>query len=120
MVLGNITVLETPILVLACATWDKQWSQKRIRIHSDDAATFAAVEQRRVKDDRLMDLRAIHFIEAKHNFLLSIEHIPGKENVMADAISREQFARFKEHIRVIGSAPSTIHKPVVIPESIPR
>ncbi len=117
---GNIAVLEMLILLFACSTWGAQWHCKRIRIHSDNAGTVAGVEQRRVKDDRLMELlRTLHAIEAMHNFLLSIEHIPGKQNVMADAISREQFSRFRaEHVRVTGDEPNKVPTTIVpLPES---
>lgn len=105
---GNIAVLDTLILILAASTWGHLWSHKRIRIHLDSAATVAAVEQPRMKDDRLMELqRTLHFIEACCNVLLSIEHIPGKESTMADDILRSYFKIFRaEHKRVIGRPPN--------------
>ena len=114
---GNIAVLELLILVLACSTWGRSWSRKRIRIHSDNYATVKSVEKRHVKDLRLMSLlRSLHAVEAEGNFLLSVVHIPGKLNVRADAISREWFGAFRcEHHRVTGSWPNVFPTDIVYP-----
>ena len=35
-------------------------------------------------------LRCLFFVEARHNFTLMPEHIPGKHNLIADKLSRDR------------------------------
>ena len=39
-------------------------------------------------------LRTLFLTAAKNNFTVSLKHLPGKINEIADALSRKQFIRF--------------------------
>lgn len=92
----SISGLELAILVIACATWGPQWSGRRIRFFSDNEAVCYAVRKRRCTDVFMSGwLRTLHFIEAQHSFSIRVDHLPGKENVLADAISRRRFDLFR-------------------------
>ena len=65
-------------------------------------------------------LRLLHSVEVEHNFLLSVEHIPGRRNTRADALSREHFALFRdEHLRATGSMPSSTATRITFPRRAP-
>jgi hypothetical protein len=92
----NIAVLELVILVVACATWGRDWARRRIMFQSDNTAVCAAVTGRRVRHLRLMSwVRELHFVEARYGFSVRVVHIPGKENTLADLISRGRIDRFR-------------------------
>ena len=48
---------------------------------------------------------------ARHSFMMRSKHIGTKENVMADAASRDDWARFYEHAHeVYGLTPEQMHR----------
>lgn len=57
-------------------------------------------------------LRALTLISMKHNFFVRARHVPGVHNVIADALSRFQEARFRE------AAPTADRDPCTIPPSL--
>ena len=67
------------------------------------------------RDEKLMHLlRCLVFTAAKFNFWFTAIHIPGAENVLADALSRGDNARFHSQ------APLRMNcHPDIIPEEIP-
>jgi hypothetical protein len=54
-------------------------------------------------------LRKLFFVAARNNFTVTIRHIPGIRNSIADAISRMQFQRF------FSLAPQASKDPTPIP-----
>ena len=57
-------------------------------------------------------LRALTLISMKHNLFVRARHVPGVHNVIADALSRFQEARFRE------AAPKGDRDPCTIPPSL--
>lgn len=82
-------------IVAAALTWGHNWRQKRIRFYCDNLAIVNSWEGKSSKHPRIMSLlRTLFLIAAKNNFTVSLKHLPGKANEIADALSRKQFTRF--------------------------
>ena len=107
----SIGYKELYAVVAACSTWGHHWSSMRLRIHCDNAAVVACIRSGTSRAPRLMPLlRCLVMICARQNFVLSAEHVAGRTNVIADALSRGQTQVFRR------AAPAAREQPDVIPE----
>ena len=83
------------VIVAAALTWGHLWEGKRIQFHCDNQAIVLAWQSRRAKQPLLMTLlRKLFLTAATGNFHVTLKHLPGHSNAIADAISRRQFTRF--------------------------
>lgn len=99
-------------IVIAGYLWGQHWSGKVIRFSSDNKAVVDVLNNLYCKDAVLMCyLRCLVFCAASHNFWFTAKHIPGKKNVLADAISRNKVDVF------LSQAPKKMKK---IPDTIPQ
>ena len=58
-----------------------------------------AINKRSVKSKNMAFLlRCLFFIEAKYSFTISAVHLPGKLNIIADPLSRNNFSLFKHNL----------------------
>ena len=81
---------------MACVLWGRQWSEKRIMLYCDNAATVAIINKGRSKVPSIMKLmRRLTYHCAICNFVVMAKHIPGCTNDIADALSRFQMDRFR-------------------------
>ena len=86
----NIAAKELVPIILTTVLWGKQWQAKHIQFHSDNMAVVHILKTNSSKDATIMHLfRCLHFFCAKHDIRTSTVHIPGVQNVMADALSRK-------------------------------
>ena len=82
-------------IVLACAVWGEEWDKKKIHVYCDNEAAVISLNSGSSKDTWTMHLiRCLFFIKAKFGLIITISHIPGKGNKLADALSRNDFAYF--------------------------
>ena len=82
-------------IVAAALTWGHLWVGKRIQFFCDNQAIVLAWQNRRAKQPLLAALlRRLFLTAATGNFHVTIKHLPGCSNAIADAISRRQFTRF--------------------------
>ena len=85
----NIATKELVPVVVGCAVWGAHWRQKVVLNQCDNMAVVDVIRSQKSKDPTIMHLlRCLHFICAYWEIELRVEHIPGKLNVMADAVSR--------------------------------
>lgn len=109
----DIDYLELFAIYAACATWGYLWAGKRIIIHTDNQPITDVWQAGTSKSPQLMVLvRAIFFEAANHQFSLSLKHIPGVQNTIADYISRFQVQKFK------ALAPDTDTSPTTLPTRV--
>jgi hypothetical protein len=86
------------------------WSKKRILFHCDNAAVVEIINKRRSSDLPISSLmRTLCYRAALHNFDIYSEHVPGKNNVIADSLSRLQLKRFR------AAAPQADEKATPVP-----
>jgi hypothetical protein len=101
--LGNdpisMALIELYPIVVAVVLWGHEWSGQLIKFLCDNLATVQIIRKRRSKSaiTCIMKLmRKLTWKSACENFLVLCDHVPGKENVIADSLSRFQMARFRE------------------------
>ena len=83
-------------IVAACQIWGKLLSNHRIKFHCDNEAVVKIINTKRSHASRTMDLlRHLTLLTMQFNIYLHAVHIPGKQNDIADAISRFHFQRFR-------------------------
>ena len=98
------------IAAAAAATWGNQWQRKKILVHCDNQAIVQIWQAKKPKHPAITHLcRTLFLLAAKHNFNVSLKHIPGITNSLADALSRQQV----QHFRKI--APGAQAEPTAIP-----
>ncbi len=87
----NIAAKEMLPVTVAAAIWGHSWSGKRILFRSDNTATVAAIQSGLFRDPSLRHLlRCLFFFAASWHFEYTSTHIPGSENAVADALSRDK------------------------------
>ena len=104
---NDIQTKELDIIVRAASTWGKFWTGKQILFQTDNLAAMYAINKRTVKSKTMSFLlRCLYFVEAKYSFAISAIHLPGKENIIADPLSRNNFPLFKANLfKVFGTYP---------------
>ena len=73
-------------IVLACAMWGRQWRHQNVLVRCNNMVVVAVWAAQQPLIMHL--LRCLHFAYAYFELDLHIEHIKGCDNVIADAISR--------------------------------
>lgn len=92
----SMALCELYPIVMACVMWGSQWSNKRILFHCDNLATVHIISKGRSKVKSINKLmRRLTYHSALFNFIIHAQHIPGKDNTIADALSRFQMVTFK-------------------------
>ena len=88
----TIVHLEMLNIVVALKVWANQWSNKKLRIKCDNMAVVEVLTSGKTKDNILATCaRNVWLLCAVFNISIHIEHIPGKQNVIADLLSRYKF-----------------------------
>ena len=85
----NIVQLEILNILVACKVWPNHWANKRIKIWCDNLAVVEVLNSGKSCDETLaICARNIWMLSAMYNFDIILYHIPGKENNIADLLSR--------------------------------
>ncbi len=103
----RLTLKELLPVILACTVWGQYWSNSMVLVHCDNTGAVAASNSGYSKAPEIMHLlRCLFFIifRAHFSILVRAVHIPGKENILADAISRDNLGLlFSQVPRAVGS-----------------
>ena len=106
---SHITVKELVPIVIAAAIWGKHWAGCTVLANCDNAAVVAIINQGSSKNQECMHLmRCLSFIAAQFNFNLVAAHIKGVDNILADALSRNNALLFSAQLPHARPDPSTI------------
>ena len=85
----HITVKELKAILMAVRLWGEQWRGGRVLIYTDNTAAMAIVNSGRAKAEQARDtLRGLALTCTHLEIDLRAEHIKGKSNIIADALSR--------------------------------
>ena len=105
----NIMIKELLPIVIGAAVWGQCWKGKTVRCLCNNAATVGVLNSGRSKIERAMHLmRSLFFFLAYHNITLWAEHIPGRNNGAADALSRNNYPQFCMQVPQASQYPTTI------------
>ena len=107
----HITCKELLPVVLACAVWGRGAEGGTVRCRTDNAAVVSIVNAGRSKDTLAMHLmRCLSFFMARFAFVVRAEHVPGRDNGAADALSCDRLTSFRS--QVSGAASRATDLPV--------
>ena len=110
---ASIAVKEMFPVVVSAALWGGRWFGASIQFVCDNLSVVQALSSGRMRDTHLMHLlRCLFFLSAHFGFTHTAAHIPGKDNLAADALSRNRRGDF---FTIRASAPQV---PSVIPASL--
>ena len=87
----DIVQLEMINTVVAAKIWASHWANSRVEIFSDNMAVVQVLTMCKARDTTLATCaRNIWLIAALNNIHFKFSHIPGKNNILADLLSRWQ------------------------------
>lgn len=97
---------------MTAAIWGEQWQNKSVLCRCDNLAAVHIINSGTSSDAHALALlRCLHFVTAK--FIPSAVHLPGVDNVLADALSRDNLAYFFLHNPQASPLPSLIPVPLM-------
>ena len=85
----SIAVKELVPVVVTAALYGSQWRGKIVTFRVDNIAVVEVLNSTSCRDSHLMHLvHLLVFLASYHNFWFTASHIQGKQNTLADALSR--------------------------------
>ena len=85
----NIATKELVPTILAMGVWGRVWCGSHMLVRSDNMAVVEVLCSCTSQQSKLTHLlRCLHFLSARHDISLASQHIIGRHNVVADALSR--------------------------------
>ena len=85
----NIAHLEMLNILVALRTWGHHWKHRALTIHCDNQAVVTILTTGHTRDMTLAAIaRNIRMLTAQMDVEIKTLHIPGKENIIADTLSR--------------------------------
>ena len=100
-------------IVMVCMIWGPWWANNRVVVHCDNQAAVCVVNAGYSHDKDMMHLmHCLFFIRAYWGIDLWAVHIPGEQNVAADAISHGNLSTLFQ------VSPQVSPLPTVVPQSL--
>ena len=104
-----IAAKELVPIIMAAVLWGQKWKGNRVVARCDNTAVVTVLNSRYAKDVVLMRmLRCLFFVEAHFQFFLTVSHIPGVHNDLADDLSRNRLPSFLRKMPNVDCIPSII------------
>lgn len=95
-ILTDITFLELFPVFIAVCIWGAILRNKKIMFNIDNLSVVHIINKKSSKSPRVMAvLRRLVLATLQFNILIKAQHIPGKVNKIADALSRCDLQRFR-------------------------
>ena len=92
----HIMVKELAPIVVAAMVWGINWQGRTILARCDNAAVVGIVNSGSSKNLKAMHfMRCLTFLAAKMHFRVRATHIRGVDNILADALSRDNLSLFR-------------------------
>ena len=102
-------------IVIACIVWGRSWKRHTVVAHCDNTAAVEVVNSGYSKDGIMMHLlRMLFFVKTHWEIVVRAEHILGRLNGRADAISRNNMVTF------FAQAPMASRTPVRVSPEVTR
>ena len=95
-ILKDINFLECVPIVLSMPIWNSRPQNKKVKFYIDNRAFVDIVNTQTSKSKHVMaQMRPFILYTLQNNIIFRARHIEGKNNKIADAISRQQWDRFR-------------------------
>ena len=92
--------------MVAAYLWGPQWVSQLVEFLCDNESVVAVLKSGTSRDNSLMVLlRYLTMLAIRHSFSFTASSVPGRDNPVADALSRFQFQRFR---RLVPLADATL------------
>lgn len=109
----SIAFQELYPIVIAAILWGSLWSRKKILFFCNNLAVVYILNKGRSPCKQIMNLvRKLTLVAMLNNFSFTATHLSSKSNCIADALSRQQIAKFRQ------LAPSAEPQPCQLPSEI--
>ncbi len=109
----NIAAKEFVPILLGLGTWGHKWTGSHIILRCDNMAVVSIINNKKCSDKLLAHLlRCCHYLCAQFDITVTAQHIQGKLNTAADALSRNKVQLF--HL----SVPQADEQPSLAPQSL--
>jgi len=96
----HIAVYETYVVLVAVRLFPDVVAGCHLAVRSDTTETVAAINKFTARRPLVMQyVRELFSLSVSLSFRVSAVHLPGKENDLADALSRQDWPRFSELLR---------------------
>lgn len=93
---NNITVKELYPIVLSVELWGHEMSNRSLCFNCDNDALVHVLNKHTSTEPNVMFLvRKLVLLALKFNIVCKAQHLPGKSNILSDALSRLQISKFK-------------------------
>ncbi len=90
----HINALELLTIVICIKVWGKLWKSKRILVYCDNDTSVQVLNSGKTRDPFLQAcVREICYLAALGEFEIRAVHLPGRQNILADLLSRWEFDR---------------------------
>ena len=114
----NITTLELYPIVAAVLVWGEEWTNKSVCFYTDNEALVAIINKQTSRDHCVMTLiRKLVLTCLQLNVSFTARHIAGRDNTLADKLSRLQVTEFRALAPWSRILPTTV-PPSVSPEGL--
>ena len=105
----SIAWKELYAIVMTVHTWGSLWQWQKILFTVTTKTVVNIWEKDSTKSPNIMALvRLLYFCAARYHIYICVQHIPGNNNNIADAISRYQDAHFKRLTPEAATTPDII------------
>ena len=105
----SIQVKELVPVVVAAALYGRDWRDQLVLFSVDNQAVVEIINKTHSKESHLMHLvRLLVFFACHYNFWFRAEHVQGRLNTLADALSRNNLSRFFSQKPPVCPQPSNI------------
>ena len=109
----DINVRELFAVWVAIHTWGDNWANKQIIMFTDSSVAKDIWKKGTCKDKQSMKVvRAMFMFAAKRNLNILLQHVPGKNNILADHLSRLQVQQFRQKHPSAEPSPTTVSQAV--------
>ena len=109
----SILLKELLPVVLACSVWGPSWRGSAVTFHCDNMGAVAVINSGYSRVPQIMHLlRCLFFVRAFFQVSVWAIHVPGQQNCMADAISRNNL------VYLLSQVPEAASRCTVIPTAL--
>ncbi len=85
----HINCKETIAIIASAVRWGHLWKDRQVVVSTDNMTAKSMINKGSCRNSEMMKfLRALFWQSATNNFSIRAVHIPGKDNILADACSR--------------------------------